>query len=87
MALSQRIWSQLVRPSDPVARAELLNQKLRQREINELEALLMLSPDDDASNVPHMWDLEMQNAFFKGMAWGVGITMYFVVYGFGLLHV
>lgn len=87
LPLPKKIWLQLLGPSDPVERAELLNEKLREREINELEAILMLTPENDAPDQPAMWNIATQNAFFRGMAWGIGVTMYFVVYATGLLHV
>ncbi len=59
---------------------------MEEREINDLNLLLHLSPDGDAPEAPAMWNEQTQNAFFKGMAWGFGGFTFFVLYGGGFLH-
>ena len=83
----QKIWTHMRGSFDPIERIERYNQKIRDREIDELETLLMLTHESDAPEDPTIWDPATQRAFFTGMVWGVGITLYFAVYATGILHV
>jgi hypothetical protein len=86
MPLLQRVLTGLLGPADPIARAELMNQKIREREINELETQLLLTPSSDAPDAPVMWDPQVQRAFFKGTAMSLGVLVYITVYATGILH-
>jgi hypothetical protein len=63
-----------------------LERQFDDREIAELEMILMLSPDENAPESPSILSKETRRAFFAGVLTTTAVVAYIVVYGTGILH-
>ena len=79
-------WTRLTTVRSYPERVEELKQKMRDREVAELEMTLLLTPTANAPDAPLMMNAASWRTFLMGTGAGMALTLLCIIYGSGWLR-